>query len=93
MLSAAAFFGVRNGLTMEPMTFRVYVRWPNQRVTDKTVTDSRAVADIAFNELVARPDLARNGALGVSLTEDGKQLEYRDLQAVPVPVPSNRRRS
>lgn len=60
------------------MTFRVYLRWPGQRVSDKTTTDSRAVADLAFRELEARSVLlAGQGALGISFTEDGKQIEYR----------------
>jgi hypothetical protein len=63
--------------TMADMTYRVYVRWPKQRVTDKTTTDNRDVAMIAFDELLRRPGIEKSGALGVALTEDGRQIEYR----------------
>ena len=33
---------------MQPMTFRVYLRWPNQRVSDKTSTEDRALAQICL---------------------------------------------
>ena len=68
------------------MTFRVYVRWPRQRVSDKTVTSSRAVADAAFKELVERPGLAKQGALGIAFSEDGRQIDYRALQEPVKPV-------
>lgn len=62
------------------MTFRVYVRWPDQRITDKTTTESRAVAELAFGELeVNCQKLVSQGALGITLTQNGKQLKYRDL--------------
>ena len=31
------------------MTYRVYLRWNDQRVSDKTVTEDRALADLAFS--------------------------------------------
>jgi len=63
-----------------PMTFRVYLRWPNQRVSDKTATESRAVADLAFRELEAKADLLTSqGALGISYTENGKNIAYKAL--------------
>ena len=40
------------------MTYRVYLRWPEQKVSDKTVTKSRELADLAYELLVARQDLA-----------------------------------
>lgn len=62
------------------MTFRVYVRWPHQRVSQKTSTESRAVADIAFTELRNSSDvLKRQGALGIAFSEDGKSLDYLPL--------------
>lgn len=62
------------------MTFRVYVRWPNQRVTEKTTTDSRAVAELAFRELESSSaQLTSQGALGISYTENGAQIEYITL--------------
>lgn len=61
---------------MLAMTFRVYVRWPGQRVSDRTTTESRAVAEVAYGELVERSDLAAQGALGVAFTEDQRQVAY-----------------
>lgn len=58
------------------VTFRVYVRWPRQRVTDRTTTDSKLVADTAYKELLLREDLAASGALGIAYTEDQRQIFY-----------------
>jgi hypothetical protein len=59
------------------MTYRVYLRWPAQKVTDKTVTESRSVAELAYKELVTRTDWPSDvKPLGVAFTEDGKQLAY-----------------
>ena len=78
MLTATLPFRVRKHPDLNAMTFRVYLRWPGQRVSDKTTTDSKAVAELAFHELVSNAaQLASQGALGISLTEDGKQIEYR----------------
>jgi hypothetical protein len=33
------------------MTYRVYARWPEGGVSDKTTTESRSVADFAWVEL------------------------------------------
>jgi hypothetical protein len=64
------------------MTFRVYVRWPGQQVTDKTSTESRAVAEAAYSELVKSAATFRTkGALGITLTENGRQLQYEELSA------------
>jgi hypothetical protein len=64
------------------MTYRIYVRWPDQRVSDKTSTESRPVADFALEELRQRADALRaEGALGVACSLDGKQLEYLELNA------------
>lgn len=60
---------------MAGMTYRIYLRWPNQRVSDKTTTESERVALIAWEELLARSDL--NGqSVGAAYTQDGKQLRY-----------------
>jgi hypothetical protein len=32
-------------------TYRIYARWAEQKVTDKTVTENKAVADFAWEEL------------------------------------------
>lgn len=78
MLSASQQRRTPRCPTADIMTFRVYVRWPGQRVSDKTTTDSRAVADVAFNELAAKAEsLSKQGALGVSFTDNGKQIDYR----------------
>lgn len=57
------------------MTHRVYLRWPPQRVTDKTTTESKSVAQFAYDELLARPDLAGQAA-AVAWTCAGAQLAY-----------------
>ena len=59
------------------MTFRIYVRWPDQRVSDKTVSESRSVADFAYAELSRQgEDLKTRGALGIAFSQDGKQVSY-----------------
>lgn len=78
MLTATHPFRVRKCPNLNDMTFRVYLRWPGQRVSDKTTTESKAVAELAFRELESKAvQLAGQGALGISFTEDGKQIEYR----------------
>lgn len=77
MLTATPVRALKS-LDLNPMTFRVYVRWPGQRVSDKTTTDSRAVAELAFRELESTAtQLASQGALGISFTDNGKQIDYR----------------
>lgn len=66
------------------MTLRIYVRWPDQSTSHKTNTESRAVADFAFQELVAMADeFAAKGALGISYTENGRQVDYRKFAEEP----------
>ncbi|MVF24220.1 hypothetical protein EVC37_21815 [Methylocaldum sp. BRCS4] len=63
------------------MTYRVYLRWPGQRVTDKTTTESRTVADLAYAELVNRTDWPGDERpLGVGYTKDGKQVQYHNFE-------------
>lgn len=62
------------------MTYRVYLRWPGQKVTDKTTTESEAVAKLAFDELKQRNDL-RGQPVGAAFTQDGKSIEYFDFAA------------
>lgn len=64
------------------MTFRVYLRWPRQRVSDKTVTESRELAEFAYRQLRARSDLVGEPVAAV-LTEDGRQLAYHAFDARP----------
>ena len=80
MLPASNPARVATHADMNLMTFRVYLRWPRQRVTDKTSTESRVVAEAAFADLVKQAEVfAAKGALGISLTEDGRQLGYHKL--------------
>jgi hypothetical protein len=59
------------------MTLRIYVRWPKQVVTDKTVTESEAVAAFAFDELKQRRlELEAAGAVGIAFSRDGEQADY-----------------
>jgi len=62
------------------MTYRVYVRWPGQKVTHKTNTESKAVADAAWEELknIEWPDDDKPD--GLAYTCDGKQIYYVDLE-------------
>ena len=60
------------------MTFRVYLRWPGQKVSDKTVTESKEVAELAYNQLVNR-EYGKQQPLGVAFTEDGKQIRYHNF--------------
>lgn len=57
------------------MTHRVYARWPDQRVSDKTTTEDPEVADLAYRRLLERADLRAAGA-HVAWTIDGKQHRY-----------------
>jgi hypothetical protein len=62
------------------MTYRIYVRWPNQKVTDKTTTESEMVAILAYGQLnIVADELRRDGAVGIVYSSDGKQIAYRDL--------------
>jgi len=80
MLTASIPVRVAIHADMTAMTFRVYLRWPGQRVTDKTSTESRVVAEAAFADLVKQADaFAAKGALGITLTENGRQLDYHKL--------------
>ncbi len=62
------------------MTYRIYVRWPDQRVSDKTTTDNEMVAILAYGQLnTVADELRREGAVGIVYSADGKQVAYRDL--------------
>lgn len=56
-------------------THRVYLRWPAQRTSDKTTTNSDRVAQFAFDELKNRADLSGQ-PVAAAWTCDGKQLAY-----------------
>lgn len=61
--------------------YRIYVRWRQQRISDKTVTPSPQVAESAYRELMRRRDLWCTQSAAV-LTLDGNQLEYRRFDTV-----------
>jgi hypothetical protein len=62
------------------MTYRVYVRWPGQRVSHKTNTISKTIADAAWNELLSLHWDKDNMPLGFAYTHNGEQVEYIDLE-------------
>lgn len=55
--------------------YRVYLRWPDQRVSDKTITGNPNVAETAFRALLGRTDLVGKKVAAV-LSLDNRQLEY-----------------
>jgi hypothetical protein len=61
------------------MTYRVYARWPKQRVSHKTNTTSKAIADAAWEELLSLQWEKGNRPLGLAYTHNGDQIEYIDL--------------
>ncbi len=63
---------------MLDMTYRIYLRWPDKSTSDKTTTEDKQVADLAFALLAAREDLGGQN-VGVAYTRDGKQVRYLEL--------------
>jgi hypothetical protein len=61
------------------MTYRVYVRWPGQRVTHKTNTESKAIADAAWEELKGIKWEGENKPVGLTYSCNGEQVDYVDL--------------
>jgi hypothetical protein len=61
------------------MTYRVYVRWPRQKVSNKTNTESKEVADAAWNELKQLLWNGKQKPIGLVYSCNGKQLNYIDL--------------
>jgi hypothetical protein len=57
------------------MTFRIYLRDSQQRVTDKTVTGDPDAARAAFRALTERADLDGSGMLAV-LNRDGRPVAH-----------------
>lgn len=72
--------------------FRVYVRWQNQRVSDKTTTPSEALANRAFIDLTKRKDLAGKPATAV-MSRDSRQEKAHSFMEVRPPVPGIPHRS
>ena len=65
-------------------TFRVYLRWPTQRVTDKTVTTQRFLAWMAYRALCSRADLV-GVCVAAVITANGRQLAFHAFDD-PAPV-------
>lgn len=70
------------------MTYRVYLRDAQQRVTDKTVTGSPDAALAAFRALVARTDLDGQRMLAV-LNRDGSPVAHHDFSKPEPPAPGS----
>ncbi len=60
-------------------TYRIYARWLGNKVTDKTVTESQAVADFAWDELRRVCWDEADKPVGLTYTCNGKQMDYIDL--------------
>jgi hypothetical protein len=60
-------------------TYRIYARWAGQKVTDKTVTESKPVADFAWEELRRVSWEGEIKPIGLTYTCNGKQMDYIDL--------------
>ena len=65
-------------------TFRVYLRGPTQRVSDKTVTTQRYLAWMAYRGLCSREDLL-GCAIAAVITANGRQLAFHAFDD-PAPV-------
>lgn len=61
------------------MIYRIYLRDPQQRVSDKTNTGDRAVALAAFTSLVNRTDLDGTPLLAV-LNFNGRPVAHHDFR-------------
>ena len=58
------------------MTWRIYLRHPGQRVTDKTTTDDHMTAAVAFARLCV---VHAGEPIAAVLTRDGRGVDYVDL--------------
>lgn len=63
-------------------TYRVYLRWPAARVSDKTVTTSPERAIAAFRKLLILPGL-RGEKVSAALTANGEQQYFHRFNAQP----------
>lgn len=70
------------------MTYRIYLRYPDQTVSDKTVTGDPEVAKAAFAALVVRTDLDGSEALAVC-NRDGKPVARHAFALGPDGLPSH----
>lgn len=64
------------------MIYRIYLRDPQQRVSDKTNTGDRAAALAAFASLVDRTDLDGSPMLAV-LNFNGRPVAHHDFRLRP----------
>lgn len=62
--------------------YRVYLRTPEGKVSDRTVTPSRAAALVAFAELVDRHDLDGQ-KLAAALTCSNRQIAFHRFDRSP----------
>ena len=60
-------------------TYRIYARWAGQKVTDKTVSECKPVADFAWAELRRLSLNKEVKPIGLTYTCNGKQVDYIDL--------------
>jgi hypothetical protein len=67
---------------MSISTYRIYARWAGQKVSDKTVTECKKVADFAWNELQQVSWPGEIKPVGLTFTCNGKQVGYIDLSSV-----------
>ena len=66
------------------MTYRVYVRWPGQKTSHKTASESISIAQAAFDEITDNAArFIEQGALGVTFTKNGKQVNYHQFTDAP----------
>lgn len=68
------------------MIYRIYIRDPHQRVSDKTNTGDRAAALAAFTSLVNRTDLDGTAMLAV-LNQNGIPVAHHDFRSRPDGTP------
>lgn len=70
---------------LEFMTYRIYARWADGKVSDKTTTESRTVADFAWSELCKIRWEGTNKPEGLTYTYRGDeskkpvQISYVDF--------------
>lgn len=64
------------------MIFRVYLRDPSQRVSEKTNTGDAGAAIAAFSELVSKTELDGSRMLAV-ITKNGSPVAYHKFNAQP----------
>jgi len=64
----------------ENSVHRVYLRWPPQRTSDKTSTESAEVARFAYDELRNRRDLVGLD-VAAAWTCNGKQLAFHSFNS------------